>query len=185
VRFQGVQLVGVDDTRQGHHQPHIAMLPHRCAKLSQLTTVGEDVTAVLDRDDHVQPGAASSPVPQQIRGRYAMSITFEDSNERLRWIRLTGRLDIPGIDTISTTFAELSASTRRQIVVDLSGVSFLVSFGIRELITNAKIIQKRGGRMVIFVGDNKAVHKTLETTGIDELIPTFTDAAQANRAALE
>jgi anti-anti-sigma factor len=114
-----------------------------------------------------------------------MAITFEDSTEALRRIRLTGRLDIPGIDAISATFAELSASTGRQIVVDLSGVSFLVSFGIRELITNAKIIQKRGGRMVIFVGDNKSVHKTLETTGIDTLIPTFSDASQASRAALE
>lgn len=114
-----------------------------------------------------------------------MAITFEDDQEPLRWIRLAGRLDIPGIDAISTTFAELSASTGRQIVVDLSSVDFLVSFGIRELITNAKIIHKRGGRMVILVGDNKAVHKTLETTGIDTLIPTFTDAAQAKRAALE
>jgi anti-sigma B factor antagonist len=114
-----------------------------------------------------------------------MTITFEDTKETLRWIRLAGRLDIPGIDAISTTFAELSASTSRQIVVDLSDVDFLVSFGIRELITNAKIIQKRGGRMVIFVGGNKAVHKTLETTGIDTLIPTFADAAQASRAALE
>lgn len=114
-----------------------------------------------------------------------MSITFEDRTESLRHIHLTGRLDIPGIDTISSTFADLSASTRRQIVVDLSGVTFLVSFGIRELITNAKAIQQRGGRMVIYVGDNKAVHKTLATTGIDTLIPTFTDAAQADRAALE
>lgn len=114
-----------------------------------------------------------------------MAITFEDTQEPLRWIRLAGRLDMPGIDAISATFAELSASTPRQIVVDLSAVDFLVSFGIRELITNAKTIQKRGGRMVIFVGANKAVHKTLETTGIDTLIPTFTDAAQADRAALE
>lgn len=114
-----------------------------------------------------------------------MSITFEDPMESLRHIRLTGRLDIPGIDAISSTFADLSASTRRRVVVDLSGVTFLVSFGIRELITNAKAIQQRGGRMVIHVGDNKAVHKTLTTTGIDTLIPTFTDAAQADRAALE
>lgn len=114
-----------------------------------------------------------------------MSITFEDTKESLRLIRLTGRLDIAGIDAISMTFAELSASTTRRIVVDLSGVTFLVSFGIRELITNAKAIQRRGGRMVIFVGDNKAVHKTLETTGIDTLIPTFADAALAERTALE
>lgn len=114
-----------------------------------------------------------------------MSIAFEDPGESLRRIRLAGRLDIAGIDAISATFAELSAATRRSIVVDLSGVNFLVSFGIRELITNAKAIQRRGGRMVIFVGENKAVHKTLETTGIDTLIPTFTDAALADRAALE
>ena len=113
-----------------------------------------------------------------------MPITFEDTLESLRHIRLTGRLDITGIDEISTTFAGLSTSPTRNIVVDLSGVTFLVSFGIRELITNAKVVQKRGGRMVIFVGNNKAVHKTLETTGIDTLIPTFADAALADRAAL-
>ena len=61
------------------------------------------------------------------QGRLAMSISFEDSTESLRHIRLSGRLDIPGIDAVSATFAELSASTRRRIVVDLSGVDFLVS----------------------------------------------------------
>ena len=114
-----------------------------------------------------------------------MAITFDDTIEHLRHIRLSGRLDIAGIDDISDTFADLSTTTGRGIVVDLSGVTFLVSFGIRELITNAKLIQQRGGRMVIFVGDNKAVYKTLQTTGIDTLIPTFTDAAQADGAALE
>ena len=114
-----------------------------------------------------------------------MPITFEDANDALRHIRLTGRLDISGIDAISETFAELAVHSKRRIVVDLSAVTFLVSFGIRELITNAKLIQQRGGRMVIFVGDNKSVYKTLETTGIATLIPTFIDAAQADRAALE
>ena len=125
------------------------------------------------------PGPASAA-----KWMNAMPITFEDTLESLRHIRLTGRLDITGIDEISTTFAGLSTSATRNIVVDLSGVTFLVSFGIRELITNAKVVQKRGGRMVIFVGNNKAVHKTLETTGIDTLIPTFADAALADRAAL-
>ena len=114
-----------------------------------------------------------------------MSISFEDSNESVRHICLSGRLDMPGIDAISSAFAELSASSHRRVVVDLSEVDFLVSFGIRELITNAKLIHKRGGRMVIFVGDNQAVRKTLVTTGIDTLIPTFTDALQADGAALE
>lgn len=114
-----------------------------------------------------------------------MPITVEDVNDVLRHIRLTGRLDIPGIDAISETFTELSVHSKRRIIVDLSAVTFLVSFGIRELITNAKLIQQRGGRMVILVGENKSVYKTLETTGIASLIPTFIDPAQAQRAALE
>ncbi|NQW92462.1 MAG: STAS domain-containing protein [Polaromonas sp.] len=114
-----------------------------------------------------------------------MPITFDDADEELRHIRLTGRLDMPGIDSISETFTELSVATHRQVIVDLSGVNFLVSFGIRELITNAKLIQQRGARMIIFVGDNKAVLKTLETTGIDTLIPTFANAALADRAAMK
>ncbi|MEY4266022.1 MAG: hypothetical protein RIS90_557 [Pseudomonadota bacterium] len=114
-----------------------------------------------------------------------MPITFEDIDDALRRIRLTGRLDIPGIDAVSETFTHLSEQGKHRVVVDLSSVTFLVSFGLRELITNAKLIQQRGGRMVIFVGDNRAVYKTLETTGIASLIPTFADAGQADRAALE
>lgn len=120
-----------------------------------------------------------------IPANHTMPISFEDTDETLRHIRLTGRLDIAGVDAIAETFTELSVDTRRQIIVDVSEVNFLVSFGIRELITNAKLIQQRGGRMVIVVGTNKAVLKTLETTGIDTLIPVFVEVAQACRAALE
>lgn len=114
-----------------------------------------------------------------------MPISHEDHGETLRRIRLTGRLDLSGIDDISAAFAELCAGPQRRVVVDLSGVSFLVSFAIRELITNAKAMHQRGGRMVLATGDNATVKKTLSTTGIDMLIPTFADPAQAEAAALE
>jgi anti-anti-sigma regulatory factor len=38
--------------------------------------------------------------------------------------------------------------------------------------------------MVIFVGVNETVTKTLQTTGIDALIPVFADATEAEKAAL-
>ncbi len=113
-----------------------------------------------------------------------MSIEFEDVDASLRRIRITGRLDIPGTEAIAIKFASLSASTARRIVVDLTGVSFLASFGIRELITNAKAMQQRGGKMVLLVDANSTVHKTLETTGIDALLPMFANAQEADQAAL-
>jgi anti-anti-sigma factor len=112
-----------------------------------------------------------------------MSIEFVDISDTLRRITITGRLDIVGADAIAGQFAALSTTSARRVVVDLSGVSFLASIGIRSIITNAKALQQRGGRMVLFVGDNSTVAKTLEVTGIDALIPYFANKAAAEAAA--
>lgn len=111
-----------------------------------------------------------------------MPIDFEDSPEQTRTIRISGRLDLIGTDEISTKFAALSTSEGRRVIVDLTEVSFLASIGIRAIISNAKALQQRGGKMVIFVGSNLPVAKTLETTGIDTLIPLFADKAAARDA---
>jgi anti-anti-sigma factor len=113
-----------------------------------------------------------------------MSIEFDDSKENIRRITISGRLDIPGTDQIATKFSALSASAQRRVVVDLTGVSFLTSIGIRAIITNAKALQHRGGKLVLFVGDNAVVSKTLEATGIDDLIPMYDNISEAEVAAL-
>lgn len=112
-----------------------------------------------------------------------IQISFEDVTDNFRRITITGRLDIQGAGEIEVKFATLSATADRRIVVDLTGVSFLASVGIRILVVNAKAVQQRGGRMVLFVGDNEMVAKTLKTTGIDMLIPMYPDAAEADQAA--
>ena len=113
-----------------------------------------------------------------------MTIDFEDCKDNLRRITLSGRLDIQGTEAIAVKFAALASSAQRRVVVNLSAVTFLASIGIRALITGAKGLQQRGGRMVLFTGDNALVSKTLETTGVDALIPMFSDAAEAETAAL-
>jgi anti-sigma B factor antagonist len=113
-----------------------------------------------------------------------MAIEFEDVTDTFRRIRLSGRLDIQGTEAISIKFTFLAASAPRRVVVDLTEVSFLASIGIRELISSAKALQQRGGRMVLLVGENAGVAKTLEVTGIDTLIPMFANPADADAAAL-
>ena len=113
-----------------------------------------------------------------------MPIDFEYCSNQLRRITLTGRLDLAGTAEIDSKFAALSAAAQRRVLVDLTGVTFLASIGIRSLITNAKAQQNRGGRMVLLVGDNAPVARTLEATGIDALIPIFTSFTEAEQAAL-
>lgn len=112
-----------------------------------------------------------------------MPIQFEDISTDLRLIKLTGRLDIPGTGEIEGKFAALAATDQHRVIVDLTGVGFLASIGIRTLISNAKAQQQRGGKLVLMVGENASVAKTLELTGIDSLIPMFKTMAEAEQAS--
>ena len=112
-----------------------------------------------------------------------MAITHEDVRGSFRRITLSGRLDGRGTEEIAGKFTALSAGAKC-VLVDLTGISFLASIGIRALLSNAKAVRQNGGRMVLFVGANPAVTRTLEATGIDALVPTFADAAEAEKAAL-
>lgn len=114
-----------------------------------------------------------------------MAIRYEDVNENVRRIYLSGRLDTAGSEQIAPQFTALAASAKRGVVVFLSDVTFLSSMGIRLLIASAKAQQARGGRMVLHIAGNDVVGRTLEATGIDELIPTFDDADDAEKALLD
>lgn len=113
-----------------------------------------------------------------------MSITHNDVGDNLRRIVITGRLDIPGTEGVATQLVELSAAPKKGVVVDLSSVNFLASIGIRALITSAKAVQQRGGKMVLVVSDSSTVMMSLEATGVDELIPVFASASDAEKAAV-
>jgi anti-anti-sigma regulatory factor len=52
------------------------------------------------------------------------------------------------------------------------------------IIQNAKSLQNKGGKMILFVGDNEQVSTTLESTGISTLVPMFSELTQAEQAAV-
>ncbi len=107
-----------------------------------------------------------------------MSISHNDVGDNLRCIAISGRLDTPGTDSVAAKLEELIAALKNGVVVDLSALRFLASIGIRALITSAKAVQQRGGKMV------PSVRMILEATGIGQLLPVFSNTADAERAAL-
>src|SRR5688500_15321225 len=113
-----------------------------------------------------------------------MSISHQDIGENLRRIAITGRLDVAGTDSAASKLAELAAPPKKGLVVDLTSVQCLASIGIRALISTAKTVQQRGGKMVLVVAGGSSVVMSLEATGVNELIPVFRSAADAERAAL-
>lgn len=113
-----------------------------------------------------------------------MTISHQDIGENLRRIAIAGRLDVAGTDTVAAKLAELATAPKKGVVVDLTSLQFLASIGIRALITTAKAVQQRGGKMVLVVAGGSSVVMSLEATGVSELIPVFRSAADAERAAL-
>jgi anti-anti-sigma factor len=107
-----------------------------------------------------------------------------DGSTKLRRVVLSGRLDMLGMEEVSLKLTSLTASKPLPVILDLRDVSFLASIGIRSIISSARALDRRGGRMVILLGDNELVKATLESTGIDDVIPMVSDADQAERDVL-
>ena len=90
-----------------------------------------------------------------------------DSGQTAR-IALTGKLDIQGAEAIALPLATLSGS-KKNVVIDMSGVNFIASIGIRHLMSATKVLSRRGGRLVL-LKPTAPVLEVLQTSGITELI---------------
>lgn len=107
-----------------------------------------------------------------------MELEFSEIENNVSVLKLNGILDTNGVGAIESKFAGYSTGDNAKVLVDLSDVEFLTSIGIRLLVTTAKSVANRGGKLVIF-NPNENVHSVLEMTGIMDIIPIHMDLNQA------
>ncbi len=120
-------------------------------------------------------GSGGGTTPVSIGPR--LLIDTEEVAPGVTKVNLRGRLDANGVQTISTTFDRV-ARTQSQLIVDLSRVSFIASTGLRTLISAARSVESRGGRMV-FLGPEASVEAVLITSGTNAVVPIFQDMVEA------
>jgi len=84
-------------------------------------------------------------------------------------ITLIGRLDILGAESIDLPLATLSGS-KNEIFVDMAGVTFIASIGLRHLVSAAKAVQRRGGRLTL-LNPTEAVGEVITSSGLTILLP--------------
>lgn len=96
---------------------------------------------------------------------------------------LQGRLDSPGVDVIETKFLGAVTPSGRHAAVDLSGVDFIASMGIRLLISTARALGRRGGRFVLFA-PQQDVMDIFNHVSLPDIIPVY-DTEDEALAALQ
>jgi|SRR6516164_11464183 anti-anti-sigma factor len=109
-----------------------------------------------------------------------MDISVDDLAGGITKVVLRGRFDTTGAVVVELPFNKI-VTEQRKIIVDLSAVNFLASYGIRVLLVGAKIAKSKGGSLVILCPDNN-VAKVLRTAGMDSLIPIHETEAAATAA---
>jgi anti-anti-sigma factor len=109
-----------------------------------------------------------------------MKMTVEQREDAITRVTLDGRLDLQGTREINQKLAD-ATSSGRDVVIDLSLVSFIASSGIHTLVTTAKAQAARGGRVVL-VRPNSWSKVVLEISEIDKIVPVYDDLEAACRA---
>lgn len=93
-------------------------------------------------------------------------------------ILLSGRMDVDGALVVDEAFRNAVAG-KKNVVVDLAGVDYLASLGIRTLVVGAKSASQLGGKLVV-MGPQRNVEKVLRESNIDTLIPIIRDAGDVD-----
>lgn len=97
-----------------------------------------------------------------------MHLQEETVGENVLKVRLEGAFDIEGARQVEMPFSLIAGSATR-VIVDVSGVSFLASIGIRTLLTAAKGVARRGGAMALYAPQPQ-VMKVIVASGLDQIV---------------
>ncbi len=96
-------------------------------------------------------------------------------------LALSGRLDTAGVGRIETRFTASVVPAGKHALVDLSGVTFVSSLGIRMLVGVARALAQKQARMILF-GAQPLVSESLDHASLGRIIPIVADEAAAMKA---
>ncbi len=82
----------------------------------------------------------------------------------------TGRIDASNAASIESDLLHRLTESGPSLVLDLSGVNYVSSAGLRVILVAAKKVRADGGKAII-AGAQPAVTEVLKMSGFDRIIP--------------
>lgn len=108
------------------------------------------------------------------------TITIAVLND-IRIVEVLGRIDSDAAPELGTALDKVLNDGFTKLVLDLGGVEYISSAGLREIVRSFKVAQTEGGDLRIANPSNPAL-TVLELAGLDtalSIFPTRTAAAQS------
>ena len=111
-----------------------------------------------------------------------MEMKFTDGPDGIVEVALAGRLDTPGVAQIELRFTATLVPRAVRAIVDMSKIEFIGSMGIRMLISVARALAKKQGKLVLYA-PQALVQEVFDNVSLGEIIAVKPDILSALAAA--
>lgn len=106
-----------------------------------------------------------------------MQMAIEELAGDVTRVAFDGRFDIAGAEAVDLKM-NVIAGSKKLVMIDMQKVSFLGSMGLRTIVSAARAVKARGGKIVVF-GPEEEVEKVLTTSGVNTMVPIHHDFQSA------
>ncbi len=101
-----------------------------------------------------------------------------DNTQNISLMRINGRVDSDTTPEFESALSKLLNDNRNKIILDLQGVEFLSSAGLRAMVKALKDAQKSGGD-VRLVSVSQPIEVILRTVGMLQMFKMFSTSEEA------
>lgn len=100
-----------------------------------------------------------------------------DVREGVTHVVLTGEFDLSVVPRVEDELARVEAERPPQLVLDLSGLTFMDSSGLRAVVTADERARRQGRRFTVVNGP-EPVRRVFQITKVDEIVELVDDPSQ-------
>jgi len=93
-------------------------------------------------------------------------------------VTVSGRVDSETAPQLDSALAQLAAGGQNKIVLDLKGVDYMSSAGLRSIVKAAQAAQKSGGELRL-AAVSDSVEVVLRTVGMLQMFKLYTTSGEA------
>lgn len=112
-----------------------------------------------------------------------MELREISTDEAYSYLVLVGRLDVISVGEVENKFIGYTAARKKNAIVDLGGVSFVGSMGLRLFISAAKALGLENKKLIL-LNPQPLVKEVLDASGIGIFVPIEMDTDAAITKAL-